>query len=343
MKAPEDIRSAVRLRQLAFIMRISRALHAAAELDIAEALAGGSKSSGEIAAMVRAEHGAVRRLLRALVAHGVFVEEAPDRFGLNAAGNLLRSKTADSQRAGVLFTTDERAWALWSDFLECVRTGRATTERAASANVFELNAQVAAQSAAFDAAMASFSTAVAAAAIAAYDFSGFRRIADIGGGSGRLLAQILREVSDATGMLFDLPHVVANAPTVLGTAGVCARCEIVAGSFFDRVPAGADAYLLKSILHDWDDERAIKILVRCREAMAPQAKLVILERVLPETAQAGVDADTYLLDLEMLVMAPGGRERTEAEFRAILAAAGFDLARLVPTASPSFVIEAAPT
>ena len=338
----DQVPPALMLRQLAFVMRASRALYAVAELGIADILAGGPMTSAELAARVKTDPPSLRRLLRALVAQGVFEEPAPDRFRLNAAGELLRRDVPGSQRAGVLFTAGEMRWQLWSDFLESVRTGQAAVERAFGKTVFERHAENAEESALFSQAMASFSAAISAPVIAACDFAPFRSIADVGGGTGRLLADILAANPDARGVLFDLPEVVAAAPPLLEASGVAERCRVVAGSFFESVPAGADAYLLKSVLHDWDDARSIAILSNCRKAMAAKARLLIVERVMPETAERGRAVEAYLLDLEMLLMTPGGRERSESEFRAILSAAGFEMMRILPTEAPVSVIEAEP-
>ena len=343
MSKQQQIPPALTLRQLALVMRASRALYAAAELGVADLLAGGPMASAELAARAKSDPQSMRRLLRALVAQGIFEEVGPDRFALNAAGELLRQDAPASQRAGVLFSAGGTAWQLWSDFLECVRTGQPAVERAFGKTVFERNAENAAESALFSQAMAAFSAAVSAPVIAAYDFAPFRCIGDVGGGTGRLLADILAANPAAQGILFDLPEVVAAAPPLLAAGGVAERCRIVGGSFFEAVPAGADAYLLKAVLHDWDDARCGAILANCRKAMAPAARLLILERVMPETALRGRAVEAYLLDLEMLLMTPGGRERSESEFRAMLSAAGFETTRILPTTAPVSVIEARPS
>jgi SAM-dependent methyltransferase len=199
------------------------------------------------------------------------------------------------------------------------------------------------ESALFGQAMAAFSAALSQPLLDAYDFSAFRCIADIGGGTGRLLADILAENPAVRGILFDLPEVSSAAAALLDASGIAKRCKLVGGSFFDAVPPGADAYLLKHILHDWDDARAIKILSNCRTAMARDARLLIVERMLPELAEQGRAAEAYLVDLEMLVYTPGGRERTESEFRAILSAAGFATTRIAQTSTPVCLIEARPS
>jgi SAM-dependent methyltransferase len=330
------------LRRLSFVMRASRALYVAAHLGVADILAGGPMTSGEIAAAASVDAATLRRLLRALVAFGVFEEEAPDRFRLNPAGELLRRDVPSSQRAGVLFTAGDMRWQLWLDLLECVRTGQAAVERAFGKTLFERNAQNAEESELFNEAMASYSAALSAPILAAYDFGSFGRIADIGGGTGRLLANILAANPNARGVLFDLPHVVAAASPLLAASGVAERCEVVAGSFFDGVPDGLDAYVLRAVIHDWDDARAGAILSNCRRAMTPEGTLLIVERVMPEKAEQGRAEDDYLLDLEMLVVTPGGRERTEAEFQAILRTAGFGPARVIPTAAPVSILEVRP-
>lgn len=325
------------LRRLSLVMRASRALSVAAQLGVADILA-----SGEIAAAAGVDGATLRRLLRALVAFGVFEEEAPDRFRLNPAGELLRRDIAGSQRAGVLFTAGDMRWQLWLDLLECVRTGQAAVERAFGKTLFERNAQNTEESELFNQAMASYSAALSAPIVAAYDFGSFGCVADIGGGTGRLLADILVANPIARGVLFDLPNVVAAAPPLPAASGVAERCEVVAGSFFDDVPDGADAYVLRAVIHDWDDARAAAILSNCRRAMTSAGTLVIAERVMPEEAEQGRAEDAYLLDLEMLVNTPGGRERTEAEFQAILRTAGFGPARVITTAAPVSILDARP-
>ena len=333
MDEKPQVPPAIMLRQLAHVMRASRALYAAAELGIADILAAGPMTSEEIGAKAGANGPTVRQLMRALVAHGVFEEPESGCFRLNAAGELLRRDVPGSQRAAVLFVAGKMRWELWSDFLECVRTGQAAVERAFGKTIFERNAESPEEATLFNEAMASHSAALSAPLMAAYDFASFGRLADIGGGTGRLIADILAANHSMRGTLFDLPNVVAGAPALLQASGVKARCEVVGGSFFDGVPPGADAYLLRAILHDWDDERSITILKSVRKATAKDAVLLIVERVLPEKAEAGNAVDSYLLDLEMLVNTPGGRERSESEFREILNAAGFGPLRLIPTST----------
>jgi hypothetical protein len=331
---------ALMLRQLSFAMRVSRALYAGVELGIADILASGAQTSIEIAARTGTHAPTLRRLLRALVAYGVFEEQAPDIFRLNAAGELLRKDAPGSQRAGVLFTAGAARWGLWSDFLASVRTGQAVVERAFGKNIFEQLRDDVEESALFNQAMTSYSAALSAPVVAAYDFSSFGRIVDVGGGHGRFLTDILAANPRVHGIVFDLPNVVTMATALVNASAAVERCEIIAGDFFESIPSGADAYLLKQVIHDWDDGRCVAILTNCHKAMSSTAKLLIVERVMPEKAEAGRAADSYLLDLEMLVNTPGGRERTEAEFSDILIEAGFRPTRIVPTTAQVCVIEA---
>jgi hypothetical protein len=205
-------------------------------------------------------------------------------------------------------------------------------------DVWEYRRRHAEESAGFDAAMTSVTSIVAASVLGAFDFGRFREIVDIGGGRGGFIAAVLTRWPQVRGVLFDQPHVVADAPRLLADAGVAERCRVVAGSFFDAVPSGSDAYLLKDIVHDWPDEHAIEILRVCRRAMDGPATLLIVERVIPRPNE-GYDA--AFSDLNMLVM-PGGQERTGAEYATLVEASGFRLIDVTPTSSGFSVIEAVP-
>jgi hypothetical protein len=256
-------------------------------------------------------------------------------------GELLRDKPG-SMRAAALFLAGDTGWRVWADLLYSVRTGGAAFEHVMGMQTFDYWTAHPEESAIHDQAMEAFSVPVAASVIAAYDFSAFGTIVDVGGGTGLLLAEILAAHPTTHGILFDMPHVVALAREVIEPRGVLDRCEIRAGSFFETVPKGADAYLLKSIIHDWDDARASSILANCRKAMKAASKLLIIDYVLPYKAEEGRSATGYRTDLEMLVRTPGGRERTEKEFRALLAGTGFEMERVVATASGRGIVEGRP-
>ncbi len=331
---------ALLLRQIVLGMHASRTLYAVAQLGIADVLATGPMTSGELAAKTSTDARSIRRVMRALAALGIFDEVEPDRFALNPTSDLLRSGIPSSMRAGVMFLGGDLHWRLWSGLLDTIRTGEPAPERVLGKNLFEYYAEDRHEATLFDQAMAGFSAAQSPAVLAAYDFSRFRCLVDVAGGTGRLIADILAAHPALVGILFDLPHVVTGAPALLQASAVSDRCRIETGSFFDEIPSDGDAYLLKYIVHDWDDQRAIAILARCRAALGADGTLLILERVMPERAEPGKAVEAFLLDLEMLVVTPGGRERTEREFREILSAAGLALTRIVPTSSPMSIIEA---
>ena len=325
---------AAALIQLCMGLRMSQALFVAAQLGIADHLADGARTNAELAAATQTHPQSLRRLLRALTALDIFTERADGCFALTDVGQQLRSDHPQSLRSRVLFLTGEERWRCWGDLIGSVRSGEAATEYVLGASLFDYYAAHPEASAIHDAAMAEASALSGPAILRAYDFARFHTIVDVGGGTGQLLRDILQANPALSGILFDLPHVVA------GAEGLADSCAVVGGSFFDAVPVGGHAYLLKQILHDWGDEAAIAILAACRAAMPPDGTLLVIERVLPERAERGQALDAFLIDLEMLTMTPGGRERTANEFRTLLAHSGFALTRIVPMASPLSIIEA---
>jgi O-methyltransferase domain/Dimerisation domain len=330
------------VRQLCMGLRASQVTYIAAKLCLADHLADHSMTSEQLAAATSTDHASLRRVLRALVALGVLAEEEVDLFSLTPVGQLLRSDSPQSLQPLVLFLTGDVRWRCWGDLLESVRTGEPATQRVLGMSGFDFGAANPEFAKMHAAAMAATSVGVGSAICQAYDFSRFRRVVDVGGGSGQFLADILRVKPRLQGILFDLPHIVGHAPPILAAAGVGDRCRIQAGSFFESVPAGGDAYVLKYIIHDWDDPRAGAILTACRLATSPDGTVVVVERLLPERAKFGINTDVYFIDLEMLATTPGGRERTEEEFRNLFAGAGLVLQQVVPTASPFWVLEGRP-
>jgi len=330
------------VRQMCMGLRTSQALFVAVSLGIPDLLADGSRTSNELASSTQTHAPALRRLMRALVALGMFAEMDEDRFSLAPAGKLLRSAIPGSQRSIVLFLVGPARWQCWSDLLQCVRSGEPAADRVLGMPLFDYYALHPEESQIHDRAMAAFSSSVAAAFLAAYDLSPYRRAVDVGGGSGQMLAQMLCTYPQLNGVLFDLPNVVDQAWRTLTEVGVADRCQIHAGSFFETMPSGGDIYLLKNVLHDWDDERAKAILTKCREGMSRDATLLVLDRLLPEKAQHGCMADAHLLDLEMLTLAPGGRERTQREMYTLLEGTGFRFKGVIPMASSLSIIEGRP-
>jgi hypothetical protein len=321
----------------------AQVIHVAAQLGLADLLAAGPRPVEELAAATGTHAPSLRRLVRALTALGVVAEAEGGRVALTPLGGPLRAAAPDSVRDAVLFLGGEWCWRAWGDLLNSVRTGAPGFDRVFGMSNFDYWAHDADAGAIHDAFFRAQARTTGPPIVAAYDFGRFGTVVDVGGGTGALLAAVLQAHPASRGVLYDLPHVVAGAGPVLAAAGVADRCAAVGGSFFEAVPAGGDAYLLKYVLHDWDDERAVAILRRCRAAAAPGAVLLVVEQVLPERLAPGAAARRVTrLDLQMLVMTPGGRERTEREFRALLAAADFALRATLPTASPFHILEAAP-
>ena len=319
--------------------QVSQAIHVAATLGIAELLEEGSKSVDELAEATGTYAPTLYRLLRALASVGVFTEQSDGRFGLTPPAEYLRTDAPGSLRAWARLIGQPSFWASWGHLLHSVRTGEPAFPHLHGTNVWEHRAAHPEEGEIFDAAMTGLSAPVAEAVAQSYDFSRVGVLADVGGGEGGLLATILAANPALRGVLFDLPHVVAAAGALLKRAGLADRCEVVGGSFFETVPKGADAYLLKSIIHDWDDAAAIEILHMCRAAIADTGRLLVVEPVI----QPGNEPDrAKFSDLNMLVML-GGRERTAEDFERLYAEAGFRLTSIVPTGSPPFnIIEGVP-
>ncbi|MET7767334.1 methyltransferase [Nocardia sp. NPDC005366] len=315
---------------------LTQAIYAAANLGIADALVGGPRTGAQLARAVGAQEDALHRLMRLLISHGIFTRDARGRYALTPIARPLCGGSEVSLRDTVLFFGSEIHRRHWTHITDAVRTGEAVGATLDGKSFFEYVEDDRETGEIFDRAMTSISTLTMGPLLASYDFGRYRTIVDIGGGEGLLLGEILRGAPRSRGILFDLPEVVANAPARLAEAGVADRCAVASGSFFDGVPPGGDAYLLKHIVHDWDDERIGVILRVLRTAMTRDSRLLLVELVLPENNRP--HPGKYI-DLEMLVNT-GGRERTESEYRDLLARAGFTLVRCVPTASPDTILEA---
>jgi O-methyltransferase/methyltransferase family protein len=316
---------------------VTQAVYVAAKLGVADLLANGPASCDDLAAATHTDAPSLHRVLRALASVGVFSQVAPGRFALTPLAALLRSGTPDSMRALAIMYAEEQ-YRAWGDMLYSVRTGQPAFEHQFGMGVFEYFAKNPEASAVFNEAMTGWTIRIADAVVGSYDFSTFATVVDVGGNQGTLLAAILRSHSATRGVLFDLPHVVAGAEPVLAKAGVEGRCARLGGDFFQAVPAGGDAYVLASILHDWDDSRCVAILTRCRSVMPAHGRLLIVELVLPPGDEPFLGK---WLDLHMLVMA-SGRERTAAEYAKLLRAGGFELSRVVPTPAGPSIVEAVP-
>ena len=316
---------------------VSAALGVVAQLGVADHLADGPRSTPDLAARTGANEDALYRVLRALSTTGIFTETSSRTFALTPSGALLRSNVPGSMRDMVLWLCDSFHFRVYAEMAHSVRTGETLGDKLLGMPVFEYlqhNPELAAR---FNNAMTNFSAGIAPAVLEAYDFGGIDVLVDVAGGHGMLLASVLRKYPSMRGILFDVEHVIAGAkaPEALGVAD---RCDKVSGDFFKAVPRGGDAYVLKSIIHDWDDEKAGAILRNTRAALEgkPNGKVLLVEAVI----KPGNEPDLSKLgDLEMMLL-PGGRERTEAEFAALFARNGFQLTRVVPTHAPLWVVEA---
>jgi orsellinic acid C2-O-methyltransferase len=317
---------------------VSRALDLAARLRVADLIAAGTRSPADLAAKTGADAAALRRVLRLLTSVGVFSEGADGAFGLTPLGEMLRSDVPGSARASVMLFAGVSIQDSWKELEYCVRTGQpAFRKHSPDADAFSGMSPEETKN--FDAAMATFAPATAAAMAAAYDFSRFGTLMDVGGGNGAILIGLLGANPKLRGIVFDRPGTAERAREKLAEAGLAARGSAVAGDFFQTVPEGADAIVLKHVIHDWNDEQAITILKNCQRALRPGAKLLIAEGVYPPRIDQSLESrGAAANDVNMLVVS-GGRQRSEEEFRALYRAAGFELARIVPTAARLCVIE----
>jgi hypothetical protein len=322
---------------------VSRALALMAKLGIADLLADGPLGADDLARETETHAGALRRVLRLLASVGVLTEEENGRFANTALGEFLRADTPDSARAMVLLFAGVSIQDSWKDLEYCVRTGEPAFRKRGVTDPFAEIAENPEDAANFDAAMAAGTRMTAMAVAATYDFSAAQSVVDVGGGTGTLLLGILAAHPHLDGVVFDLAQVADRAAGEIAAAGLADRCRAAGGDFFEAVPPGADLYLLKHVIHDWDDERAAAILGNCRQAMPDSGKVVIVEGIYPERIdQSIVSRGAAANDVNMLV-STGGRQRSESEFRSLLESAGLTLGRIIPTPAMVSMIEATPT
>jgi hypothetical protein len=316
---------------------VSQMVHVAAKLGLADCLANGPKTADELAASTGTHARSLYRLLRALASVGVFSEDDERRFSQTALSEYLCKDLPGSQWAMAIMMGDEHYHA-WGDLLESVRTGQSAFDRLYGRPIFDYLGERPEQAQVFDAAMTSIHGRETQAVLDAYGLADVGVLADVGGGNGSNLIGVLAQYPRMKGVLFDLPHVVERARSDIEAAGLAGRCEVIGGDFFGAIPVQADAYFLRHIIHDWDDEKAGLILSNIRRAMPEGARLLVVEHVLPPGDEPSFGK---LLDLNMLLL-PGGLERTEAEFRRLFDGAGFRLTRIVPAQGDLSVIEGTP-
>ena len=312
---------------------MTQAIWVAAALGIADILEDGPCSVESLADKTGTHSNALYRVLRALASVGIFVQEQDGRFSLTPSAGLLRSNIPGSQRSFAIMMGAEFHEA-WGELLHSVRTGEPGWQKRFGMPAFQYMVQHPDRHSIYDSAMGGYGRAEGGAMLDAYDFSVFRTVIDVGGGSGMLLAAILKQYPDLKGILFDLPPVVDRARASISEAGLSERCRVVGGDFFSPVPAGADIYIMQHIIHDWEDTDAISILTNCREAMNSDSRILLIESVIPRRNEPCFGK---WLDLMMLLV--GGRERTEDEYRQLFSAAGLTLNRVIPTMSEVSIIE----
>jgi SAM-dependent methyltransferase len=312
---------------------ITQGIWVAAELGIADLLIDGPRTAGELAEKTHTNGNALYRVLRALASVGIFAEDAHGRFSLTPLADLLRTDASASQRPFAIMMGAEFHGA-WGELLHSVRAGEPGFEKKFGVPFFQYMTERPERGKIYDAAMTGVHGGETEPMLDAYDFSPFQTVIDIGGGNGLVLAAILQRHPTIKGILFDLPAVADRARSIISGAGLSDRCQIVGGDFFSSVPVGGDAYVMRHIIHDWDDDEAIAILRNCREAMNPEGRILVVETVIPPGNEPCFGK---WLDLMMLVV--GGRERTEEQYRRLFSEAGLKLNRIVPTALEISVIE----
>ena len=313
---------------------VSQAVGAVARLGVADHIGEAPASTGALAKAVGAYPENLGRTLRALATVGIFTNPSENHWGLTPVGECLKTDAPGSMRYMAIAETDDAHWRTWARFSEAVKSGKPQAEAALGCPPWEYYAKHPEDGAAFSKAMANISSMSIGPVLATYDFSGAKTVADIGGAYGALLAAVLRQQSDAKGILFDLPNIVEGAAEILGD--VTDRVERIGGSFFEQAMPAADTYLLKHILHDWDDAHCKTILENIKAGMPEGAKLLIVEMVVPDEIAPG---PAPWMDLNMMVLL-AGKERTAAQYEALLRSAGMKTSRVIQTPSPYAIVEA---
>jgi O-methyltransferase domain/Dimerisation domain len=335
---PQALPPHAQLIQMGTASWVSAIVCAAAELGLADQLAKGPRSAAELAGTTGTHAPSLHRLMRTLASLGILTERDAQRFALTPLGEALKTGAPGAARSTLIAFCGQWFWRGWEEIVYSLQTGKTGFDKATGVPLFEYLRQHPDEASYFSEAMVGFHGDEPPAVAAAYDFSGFKTVVDVGGATGNLLAAILSRHATPRGVLFVRPYVVRDAPALLKARGVDERVTIEAGDFFETAPAGGDAYLLSHVIHDWTEERCLTILGNCRRVIKPNGRLLIVEMVLPpgDTPHPG-----KVLDIVMLVF-PGGQERTEAEYASLLGKAGFRLSRVVPTASAVSIVEAVP-
>jgi hypothetical protein len=335
--------AAARLLELIQMRLISQAIQVVAALDVADLLADGPKSIEDLAEATKVRPQYLLRVMRALASFDVFSQDSAGRFALAPLGEFLKRDVPGSLHPAAMLFGGELGTNVVHLMLDCVRTGdNAIQKRAGGKPIFEWLQENPELAKRFNSTMTAFATLHLTGVLEAYDFSKIKKLVDVGGGHGRNLAEILKRNPGMQGILYDMPHAFDGGKKTVAECGLGDRCEVISGDFFVSVPAGADAYLVSRVIHDWDDEKSVAILKAIRKAIARGGRLLLLETMV-RPAEPDSAVYSVLSDLNMLVLT-GGCERTEAEYRALYRAAGFELTKAVATISPTgtTVIEGKP-
>jgi hypothetical protein len=317
---------------------LSRALYIFVKLGIPDLLKDGSKTTNELAAATTTHAPSLYRLLRALASVGMVKSTGDGKFELTPLSELLVTDAPGSLRWFMMSELGQEHYPAWGNLMHSVKTGEIAFDHLYGMNIWEYFAKNPDDGAIFNNSMSGVTAVANETITASYDFSGFRQLVDVGGGHGGLATGILKKNPNLKAVVFDAPEVINGTREKITAAGLSDRCEALSGDFFESVPEGGDAYILKWIIHDWDDEKSIRILRNCRKHMTADSRLIIVDTVVPETDEPHF---SKFFDLNMLVMT-GGKERTEAEFRQLLLSAGFKLLRVIPTDLPTSIVEAQP-
>jgi len=317
---------------------MSRALYITAKLGIPDLLKSGPRTVEELAESTQTHAPSLYRLLRALASTGIFRSETGNRFALTPMSELLVTEAPGSMRWFVVSELGQEHYPAWGNLMHSVKTGEIAFDNHFGMDIWKYFAKNPEDAAVFNDSMSGMTAVVNEKITSLYDFSRFNKVVDIGGGHGGLITSILKANPQAKGVLFDAPEVISGARPKIEASGLADRCETVPGDFFQSVPAGGDAYIMKWIIHDWDDERAVRILKNIRSQVPQNGRVIVVDAVVPEGDQPDF---SKFFDLNMLVMT-GGKERTEREFAELFAAAGLKLVRVIPTDLPTSIVEAEP-
>jgi SAM-dependent methyltransferase len=316
----------------------AQAVCVAAKLGIADLLKEGRKRADELSRATGANRDALYRLLRALASLGIFAEDPDGLFQLTPLAETLRSDSPNSIRGAALLGAESFHWNSWTNLTHSIMTGESAFEHVHGMEMFQYLSRHPEEAAIYNNWMSRRSDTQIPAIVSSYEFSRFSTVLDVGGGHGALLAAILGANPGVSGILFDLPA-LAGAGRLLHGPGVNERCRIVEGDMFESVPSGADLYVLKTVIHDWNDDLSLRVLKNCRKAMASGARLLLIESVVPA---GNMPHFSKFMDLNMLVLTHGGRERTESEYRVLFHAAGFELTRVIETPAQMSLLEGCP-